>query len=102
MFAQEHVPGERGQSDFPHMEDLGVTLAGAPFPHMLHHFVLTYSNVEAVSICFSESFEALAEGIESALWQIGGVPTQHRTDHQGVTVFCPPSAQQDCNTRHGW
>ncbi len=63
------------------MEDLGVTLAGVPFPHMVHHFVLTYSNVEAVSICFSESFEALAEGIEKALWQIGGAPSQHRTDH---------------------
>ena len=51
MFAQQHFPGERGQSDFTHMEDVGVTLAGVPFPHLLHHFVLTYSNVEAVSIC---------------------------------------------------
>jgi len=86
MFAQQHVPGERGQSDFTHMEDLGVTLAGVPFPHMIHHFVLTYSNVEAVSICFSESFEALAEGMEKALWQIGGVPAQHRTDHLTAAV----------------
>jgi hypothetical protein len=62
MFAQQHFPGERGQSDFTHMEDLDVTLAGVPFPHMVHHFVLTYSNVEAVSTCFSESFEALALG----------------------------------------
>src|SRR5260370_11693557 len=86
MFVQEHFPGERGQSDFTHMEDLGVTLAGAPFPHLVHHFVLTYSNVEAVSICFSESFEALAEGIEKALWQIGGVPKQHRTDHLSAAI----------------
>jgi hypothetical protein len=86
MFAQQHFPGERGQSDFTHMEDLGVTLAGVPFPHMVHHFVLTYSNVEAVSVCFSESFEALAEGIEKALWQIGGVPKQHRTDHLSAAV----------------
>ncbi len=86
MFAQQHVPGERGQSDFTHMEDLGVTLAGVPFPHMIHHFVLTYSNVEAVSICFSESFEALAEGMEKALWQLGGVPAQHRTDHLTAAV----------------
>lgn len=86
MFAQQHIPGERGQSDFTHMEDLGVTLAGVPFPHMVHHFVLTYSNVEAVSICVSESFEALAEGIEKALWQIGGVPKQHRTDHLTAAV----------------
>src|SRR5260370_12348002 len=86
MCVQEHFPGERCQSDFTHMEDLGVTLAGAPFPHLVHHFVLTYSNVEAVSICFSESFEALAEGIEKALWQIGGVPKQHRTDHLSAAI----------------
>ncbi len=86
MFAQQHVPGERGQSDFTHMEDLGVSIADVPFSHMVHHFVLTYSNVEAVSVCFSESFEALAEGIEKALWQIGGVPSQHRTDHLTAAV----------------
>jgi hypothetical protein len=66
IFPQRHQPGERAQSDFTHMEDLGATIAGEPFPHMLYHFVLTYSNVEAVSICFSETFEALAEGIEKA------------------------------------
>ena len=86
IFQQRHQPGERAQSDFTHMEDLGVTIAGEPFPHMLYHLVLTYSNVEAVSICFSETFEALAEGIEKALWQIGGVPEQHRTDHLTAAV----------------
>jgi cellulose biosynthesis protein BcsQ len=86
MFAQQHVPGERGQSDFTHMKDLAVTLVGHPFAHLLHHLVLTYSNVEAVSICFSESFEALAEGIEHALWQLGGVPAQHRTDHLTAAI----------------
>jgi hypothetical protein len=101
MFAQEHFPGERGQSDFTHMEDLDVTLAGVPFPHMVHHFVLTYSNVEAVSICFSESFEALAEGIEKAAWQIGGVPKQHRTDHLSAAVKNAGKAQaKDWTTRY--
>jgi hypothetical protein len=86
MFEQQHIPGERAQSDFTHMEDLGVTIAGAPFPHMVYHLVLTYSNTEAASICFSETFEALAEGLEKALWQIGGVPQQHRTDHLSAAV----------------
>ena len=63
-----------------------MTIAGEPFPHMVYHFVLTSSNAEAASICFSESFEALAEGIEKALWQIGGVPEQHRTDHLTAAV----------------
>jgi hypothetical protein len=70
IFEQRHQPGERAQSDFTHREDLGVTIAGKPFPHMVYHFVLTYSNAEAVSLCFSETFEALAEGIEKALWQL--------------------------------
>jgi hypothetical protein len=86
IFEQRHTPGERAQSDFTHMEDLGVTIAGEPFPHLLYHFVLTYSNTEAASLCFSETFEALAEGLEKALWQIGGVPLQHRTDHLSAAV----------------
>src|SRR5713101_1440423 len=86
MFEQQHIPGERAQSDFTHMEDLGVTIAGEAFAHMLYHLVLTYSNTEAASICFSETFEALAEGLEKALWQIGGVPHQHRTDHLSAAV----------------
>jgi hypothetical protein len=86
IFEQQHLPGERAQSDFTHMEDLRVTIAGEPFPHMVYHLVLTYSNTEAASICFSETFEALAEGLEKALWQIGGVPQQHRTDHLSAAV----------------
>jgi len=86
IFQQVHIPGERAQSDFTHMEDLEVTIAGAPFPHLLYHLVLTYSNVEAISVCFSETFEALAEGIEQALWQIGGVPKLHRTDHLSAAI----------------
>ena len=86
IFPQEHTPGEMAQSDFTHMGDLGITLGGVPFPHLLFHLVLTYSNVEAVSVCFAESFEALAEGLERGLWQIGGVPRRHRTDHLGAAV----------------
>jgi hypothetical protein len=37
------------------MSDLGVTIAGEPFPHLIYHFVCTSLNVEAVSLCFSES-----------------------------------------------
>jgi transcriptional regulator with XRE-family HTH domain len=85
-FEQVHQPGILAQSDFTHMDDLGITLASVPFPHLLYHLVLTYSNVEAVQICFSESFESLAEGLEACLWQIGGVPQQHRTDNLSAAV----------------
>ncbi len=68
------------------MTDLGITIAGVPFPHLVFHLVLTYSNMEAVRVCLTESFEALAEGVEAALWQLGGVPQQHRTDHLSAAI----------------
>ncbi len=80
FFAQIHIPGELGQSDFTHMNKLGVTISGVPFDHMIYHFVLTYSNWETGTICFSESFESLSQGIQNALWELGGVPEKHRTD----------------------
>lgn len=97
IFEQVHIPGRMAQSDFTSMNDLKITFAGQPFDHLLYHIVLTYSNTEAVTICRSESFEALAEGVEIGLWQLGGVPVQHRTDnlsaavvslgHDGVRVY---------------
>lgn len=79
-FPQEHHPGELCQSDFTHMGHLGVTIQGQPFDHLIYHFVLTYSNWETGTICFSESFESLSEGIQKSLWELGGVPKKHRTD----------------------
>jgi transcriptional regulator with XRE-family HTH domain len=86
VFPQVHTPGQVAQSDFTHMTDLGITLAGAPFPHLLFHLVFTYSNVEAIHPCLAESFEALAEGFEACLWQLGGVPREHRTDHLSAAI----------------
>jgi hypothetical protein len=51
-----------------------VTIQRQPFEHLLYHFVLTYSNWETGTICFSESFESLSEGLQNALWELGGVP----------------------------
>jgi hypothetical protein len=88
MFPQLHEPGEAAQSDFTYMNSLGVTLGGVPFPHLVYHLVLVYSNIEAVRICFSESFESLVEGFETCVWQvIGGVPRQHRTDHLSAAIY---------------
>jgi hypothetical protein len=86
FFAQEHRPGELCQSDFTHCRELGVTINGQAFPHLLYHFVLTYSNWETGSICYSETFESLSEGLQNALWQLGGVPAEHRTDRMSAAV----------------
>jgi hypothetical protein len=86
FFTQRHVPGRLGQSDFTHMTSLGITLEGQRFPHLLYHFVLTYSNWETASICYSESFESLSDGLQNALWELGGVPLQHQTDRMSTAV----------------
>jgi hypothetical protein len=80
FFTQLHHPGELSESDFTHMNKLGITIGGRPFDHLIYHFVLTYSNWETGSICYSESFESLSEGLQNALWELGGVPQKHRTD----------------------
>jgi hypothetical protein len=68
------------------MGSLGVTIAGEPFEHLVYHFVLTYSNWETATICFSESFESLSAGLQNALWELGGVPREHRTDSLSSAV----------------
>jgi hypothetical protein len=86
FFTQEHVPGRLGQSDFTYMNELEITIARQTFPHMLYHFVLTYSNWEDVTLCYSESFESLSEGLQNAMWELGGVPLAHQTDRLSTAV----------------
>ena len=101
FFPQVHVPGEQAQSDFTDMGELQVKIAGEAFPHLLYHCVLTYSNWESVSICPSESFEALSAGLQAALWQLGGVPREHRTDNlSAATHDLPDSRGRDFTERY--
>jgi len=86
FFAQRHDPGRLCQSDFTDLSALGVTLAGQPFPHLLYHFVLTYSNWETGTVCFSESFESLSAGLQNALGKLGRVPAAHQTDRLTAAV----------------
>src|SRR5713226_9212974 len=86
MFVQEHQPGRQGQSDYTYMNSVGVKIAGQPFDHLLYHFTLTYSNWESVMVCFSESSESLSCGVQNALWEVGGVPEEHRTDSLTAAV----------------
>ena len=74
FFEQRHLPGHQVQSDFTCFNELNITINRQPFPHLFYHFCLTYSNWETGGICFSESFEAFAEGLQNALWQLGKVP----------------------------
>ena len=86
FFAQVHEPGKLCQSDFTSMNGLGVRIGGQAFDHLVYHFVSTYSNWESHTVCFSESFESLSEGLQNALWEFGGVPLEHQTDRLSAAV----------------
>src|SRR5260370_34703786 len=62
-----------------------------PYAVSLH---AVYSNWEWGTVCFSESYESLAEGVETALWEVGGVPREHRTDSLSAAVK-PPSSKDE-------
>ncbi|MCW5712865.1 IS21 family transposase [Shinella sp.] len=85
-FAQQHVPGRQAQSDFTHLSELGVRIGGQAYKHLFYHFTLVYSNWEWGMICASESWESLSAGIQQALWVLGGVPAEHRTDSLSAAV----------------
>ena len=86
FFPQQHQPGVLGQSDFTSMRPLAITIRGQAFNHLVFHFVLTYSNWETTTVCFSESFESLSEGLQNALWELGSVPEVHQTDCMSAAV----------------
>ena len=94
FFQQKHQPGELCASDFTHMNELEITIDGIRFNHMIYHFVLTYSNWETGTLCFSESFESLSEGLQNALWELGGVPAKHRTDRLSSAVHKVSSPEE--------
>ena len=80
-FAQEHPPGRMGLSDFTVADELQVEIGGAPFPHRLYQFALAHSGWRhAAVVTTGESFLALSTGLQAALWALGGVPEEHRTD----------------------
>ena len=57
------------------MGDLGVSIAGAPLDHRLYHFRLAFSGWEHAHVVLGgESFVALAEGLQNALWALGRRP----------------------------
>jgi hypothetical protein len=81
FFAQVHPPGRLGLSDFTHATVLQVTVAGVALLHLLYQFALAYSGWRYVEVVLGgESFMALSSGLQNAVWMMGGVPEEHRTD----------------------
>ena len=99
-FAQEHPPGRLGLSDFTVADDLGVMVAGVPFDHRLYQFALAHSGWRhAMVVLGGESFVALSAGVQGALWRLGGVPEEHRTDSLSA-AFKNLAEQEDLTRRY--
>jgi len=102
IFRQIHEPGRIGLSDFTDMFGLGVTVAKAPLPHRLYHFRLVFSGFEHGHVVLQgESFVALAAGLQDALWSLGGVPEEHRTDSLSAAFRnLAPEVEEDWTARY--
>lgn len=92
-FPQEHYPGKRMSTDCTHADELGITINGDAFPHLLCHCVLTYSNWQWATICHSESLLALRRGIQAAVFQLGHIPQEHWTDHSSAATHVPAAVE---------
>jgi len=100
FFEQVAVPGREAAIDFTHGTELGVTIAGEPFPHLLFEFVLSYSHWTWVAVAFGETFEALVAGVQGALWALGGVPEVLRSDNlSAATHELKTSSGRDLTVR---
>ena len=95
VFGQEHRAGEAAQTDFTWASELGVTIAGQVFLHMLCVMVLPYSNWQWATVCLSESMAALRKGVQRALFQLGRVPQYHQTDNSTAATHRIPDEKRE-------
>jgi len=81
MFRQVQEPGRQGLSDFTQLKAVEVTIDGEALAHRLYHFRLAFSGWSHLKVVLGgESYTALAEGLQEALWRLGGAPREHRSD----------------------
>lgn len=102
FFEQVHTAGREGALDFTHCEELGVTILGRPFEHLLFVFTLSFSGWTFIALAFGETFEALVAGLQGALWELGGVPDVVRHDNlSAATHELKQSGGRALNARWG-
>ena len=85
-FPQEHPPGREAQIDFTHGDSLEVTVGGQPHRHLLFPLVLSHSGWRYAEVTAGETFLALKQGLQNALWELGGVPQVARSDNTSAAT----------------
>jgi hypothetical protein len=74
------------QSDGVWLTELGVTIAGELFKHLLIHCVLPYSNWEWGAVAQSESLLAYQRALQGSLVKLTAVPEYHQTDNSSAVT----------------
>lgn len=102
IFRQVAQPGRMGLSDFTEMGDVDIRIAGTGLDHRLYHFRLACSGFEHAHVILGgESYVALAEGLQNALWALGGAPREHRSDSLSAAFRnLDRVAREDLTTRY--
>lgn len=95
FFSQEHRPGERLELDWTDAKGLEVRIEGEEFKHYLVAVTLPYSNWQWARVCQSESFLSLKIGLQSAIWELGGVPGICQTDNSSTATHHLKRGQGD-------
>ena len=83
-FPQEHPPGREAQIDFTHCNGLRVSIGGRPHRHLLFQFVLSHSGWRYAEVVSGETFMALRQGLQAALWALGGAPEVIHSDNSSA------------------
>lgn len=99
FFEQEHPPGREGALDFTNCDELGVTIQGVAFPHLLFEYVLACSTWTWICLAFSETFEALVKGFQGALWALQARPEIARSDNLSAATHELSSGGRALNER---
>ena len=86
FFTQDWEAGRVLQLDWTCGNELGVTIAGLAFEHLLCHSVLPYSNWDWATVCRSESLLSLRHGLQDGLHELGKAPLELRVDNSSAAT----------------
>jgi hypothetical protein len=81
VFPQEHPIGREAAFDFTHCAELGVSIGGEPFDHLLFTLKSSAAKWVYAELAHGETWEAMSRGLQNAMAAAGGVFPVWRHDN---------------------
>ena len=63
-----------------------MTIGGRAYRHLLFQLVLSHSGWRYAEVATGETFLALKQGLQNALWELGGAPRVIRSDNTSAAT----------------